>query len=416
MKRTEQAGEAPAAARCPRCGYDQRGAMLAWQEQCPLEGTCAECGLAYRWAEVLHPEKFEPQWCVEFAPKERGFIRSTMSTFGRSFRPWRFWSRLSMTHPVRLRRLLSYAVFLLVISLLPYAFAQASLAIYVRHRIAGDVALLPAADAAQLRRLEHVWSRHLWDSLNAPQCVRWRHTHDLARQYQVHQERVNGLKQASLVPPIVVDHSYAAAVLEAVLLPAGASSTGTIRDSGSASEPYPPPEAIHKVASIYLAGRMRYGANQPFVTRRAPFAVAVDDYADRLREAGAVIGAGTVLLMLMAMSFVLIPATLARARVRRHHVLRVAVYSAFLLATAILFCSILGCLAILLRNRDLANAMIAVSIIVPLVGGFAWWWAAISRYLKLPHGFVVTLLLTILSCLLVAAGAYYGFGPGREML
>ncbi|MFB3103994.1 MAG: hypothetical protein ACE1ZA_03615, partial [Pseudomonadales bacterium] len=52
-------------ARCPRCGYDLRGAIGTWADQCPLHGTCAECGLQFVWAEVLHPEKFEPQWCVE---------------------------------------------------------------------------------------------------------------------------------------------------------------------------------------------------------------------------------------------------------------------------------------------------------------------------------------------------------------
>ena len=36
-------------AKCPRCGYDLRGAIATWTEQCPLHGTCAGCGLQFAW-------------------------------------------------------------------------------------------------------------------------------------------------------------------------------------------------------------------------------------------------------------------------------------------------------------------------------------------------------------------------------
>src|SRR5688572_26076620 len=90
---------------CPRCGYDQRGAMAQWREQCPLEGTCAECGLTFSWAELIVPDKFEPSWCVEFAKPARRVPMSCVKTFLRSFRPWKFWSRMNMSQRIRPRRL-----------------------------------------------------------------------------------------------------------------------------------------------------------------------------------------------------------------------------------------------------------------------------------------------------------------------
>ena len=50
--------EAPAAdATCPRCGHEQRGVVQSWTHECPVEGVCSECGLAFRWAELLGNER-----------------------------------------------------------------------------------------------------------------------------------------------------------------------------------------------------------------------------------------------------------------------------------------------------------------------------------------------------------------------
>ena len=76
------------AAKCPRCGYDLRGAIETWREQCPLTGRCNECGLDIKWAEVLHPEKFEPLWCVEFARAGNRLSVTCGKTYIRSFWPF----------------------------------------------------------------------------------------------------------------------------------------------------------------------------------------------------------------------------------------------------------------------------------------------------------------------------------------
>jgi hypothetical protein len=99
--------------RCPRCGYDLRGMVATWEDRCPLEGVCSECGLSLRWGEVLMPEKFEPPWCVEFTPRRRGIPRASVATVLRSVRPWAFWRRVKMSHRIRGMRLAAHILLLL---------------------------------------------------------------------------------------------------------------------------------------------------------------------------------------------------------------------------------------------------------------------------------------------------------------
>src|SRR5689334_17306189 len=80
---------------CPRCGYDQRGTIAAWDDWYPLAGTCAECGLEFSWWEIIHSHKYQPKWCVEFVARRR-VVRGCWLTLFRSLMPPRFWSRLQM--------------------------------------------------------------------------------------------------------------------------------------------------------------------------------------------------------------------------------------------------------------------------------------------------------------------------------
>lgn len=123
-----------ASPRCPRCGYDQRGVVAAWNDSCPLHGTCSECGLIFNWAEVLVPQKFEPLWCVEFSKPSR-VLWAAIRTLIRSFWPWKFWRDLQMSYAIRWRRLALYMLLLLGTSLWLYVLAQTAIAVYVRHDI-----------------------------------------------------------------------------------------------------------------------------------------------------------------------------------------------------------------------------------------------------------------------------------------
>ncbi|MEZ6235453.1 MAG: hypothetical protein R3B68_14800 [Phycisphaerales bacterium] len=93
----------PAAPRCPRCGYDQSGAIAAFTDACPTTGTCSECGLDFRWRDVLSPAFGRVPWLFEHA---RGagvcpLIASLLMTAGLT----RFWSRVRMSHAVHPGRL-----------------------------------------------------------------------------------------------------------------------------------------------------------------------------------------------------------------------------------------------------------------------------------------------------------------------
>jgi len=74
-------------ARCPRCGYDLRGAVATWNDTCPMSGTCTECGLFFEWAELFSAVFAMPPWCVEAAQRRRRLPGQAVATFARSWLP-----------------------------------------------------------------------------------------------------------------------------------------------------------------------------------------------------------------------------------------------------------------------------------------------------------------------------------------
>lgn len=90
-------------ARCPRCGYDQRGAVESWADACPMNGVCTECGLEFEWRELLNPAYGQPRWCVEYVERWYRVPLGIAGTMLLTLRPWRFWSDLRMTHHPRWR-------------------------------------------------------------------------------------------------------------------------------------------------------------------------------------------------------------------------------------------------------------------------------------------------------------------------
>jgi len=91
-------------ARCPRCGYDQRGMAESWTESCPMSGTCSECGLEFEWSELLSPKIRPPRWCVEYG-RWWAVPWRTALTLGMALWPPSFWRSLKMTHRPRWRRI-----------------------------------------------------------------------------------------------------------------------------------------------------------------------------------------------------------------------------------------------------------------------------------------------------------------------
>lgn len=92
---------------CPRCGYDQTGAVAAWDRaqpaSCPLEGQCTECGLTFWWRDLLNPVYSVQQRFFEHAG--RRLATSLLLTTWRALRPRRFWTWVRMEHIVRPARM-----------------------------------------------------------------------------------------------------------------------------------------------------------------------------------------------------------------------------------------------------------------------------------------------------------------------
>ena len=99
---------APAASpriECPRCGYDQRGAMATWRESCPLGQTCTECGLEFEWRELFDSRLGLPRWCVESRRSAWAFPGQFIGTTWRCWLSILLWRAVQMIHPLNWRRL-----------------------------------------------------------------------------------------------------------------------------------------------------------------------------------------------------------------------------------------------------------------------------------------------------------------------
>ncbi|CAG0969729.1 hypothetical protein PHYC_01176 [Phycisphaerales bacterium] len=83
-------------AHCPRCGYDLRGEIDRWTEQCPLSGICSECGLDLNWIELLSRDGKPIPGFVEEARGRRRIFTAAWKTWLWTFRPRSFWSRVRL--------------------------------------------------------------------------------------------------------------------------------------------------------------------------------------------------------------------------------------------------------------------------------------------------------------------------------
>jgi hypothetical protein len=95
--------------RCPRCGYDQTGALAAMRDACPLESRCVECGLELRWGELASGRLSAPRWLVEHAPRSRAAI-ALLTTFVVAPIGIVLWRALRLENPTIAARLLALLV------------------------------------------------------------------------------------------------------------------------------------------------------------------------------------------------------------------------------------------------------------------------------------------------------------------
>jgi hypothetical protein len=365
---------------CPRCGYSQRGVIESWRDACPLDGRCAECGLTFTWSELLRP-RLHARWCVEYAPRRRRWLPpSIRQTIVRSSWPWWFWRSLKMSHAIRPRRLAAYALILVAWLVMIAAIAQVSAAIAVRHTVAKGLAQF---DANTLPRLPARIQDLRQKQQQLPQLPPAEREQESAHL----QQWIDGYTAALNAPPSTVNHSYPAAVAEAFLTPWSSRSRGWSTVALGGTEPYPAPRELYWY--LLTAGPGRAGL------RSVPLF--------RLAVVGTTASLG--LFVLMPFGFGLLPVSRRKAKVRWRHIVRVMAYG-LLIPVVLVSAGIVVTGAALLTAFDSSGSRpIAVALAVlacapvPLVA--LWWTAAIRNYLRMPHAWALTGMLTVMNLLLL---------------
>lgn len=374
-------------ARCPRCGYDLRGEMESWRERCPLHGRCPECGVALEWPEMLAPHKFEPRWCVEFVKSRRGTLFAAHKTFIRCWRPWRFWSRLRMPYPIRRARLAAHVAILMAPLILLYSVEQAMVAVRAKNQLWTNLKQSQAAAPAMLATFRRIVQNGKDDP-----SIRGLTPQRQDEYLQMAKDQVDQL-QMMIRSPLVIHDSYALAAFETIFFPASDSSWGRY-SLGGHSNPMPGPALMFETA---------WADAYPYHQR---FFVEV-------RRAAAWAGARFALVAILPLAFILLPVSMRRAKVRWIHVWRIAAYSVFIpVANAWLQ---VGLFAIGVLMHDwgyrIGTRMEEVNRLGTPLALMIWWWAALGRYLRMPHAFAVAVCLTLICELLVAVCLWWTSNP-----
>ena len=165
-----------------------------------------------------------------------------------------------------------------------------------------------------------------------------------------------------------IDQSYIAAIAEAVFMPLSDTSFGSI-NAGRATQPYPSPLNLRQFL--------------------------LNDYGDIPKTLlFTLLGFWTCLLF--PFTFIFLPISRKRAKVRWGHVLRVTCYSVFIPSTVICIALLLASLGFLFSNISelcLGTAhFVERYLMVPML--IIWWAVAIKRYMYISHGWVTAILLT----------------------
>lgn len=160
---------------CPRCGYDLSGQTAAWGDTCDVHGTCPECGLAFRWGDLLNDEFAPPGWHVEHPIHRR--LGGVARTLVRTLAPGRFWGASSMERLARGRRAVLYAVAAVLLVLAVTGPAEYAVWFVTDHLFAnpprslaspreapiGGKPLLHISDAIMALQPTHIWSWTMQD-------------------------------------------------------------------------------------------------------------------------------------------------------------------------------------------------------------------------------------------------------------
>jgi hypothetical protein len=95
---------------CPLCDYSLRGL---------IDPRCPECGYAFDWADLRDPARRRHPYLFEHHPERN--VRSFLRTLLGHLRPRKFWGGLLPSQPSNPRRLLLYALIVVIVALVPAA-------------------------------------------------------------------------------------------------------------------------------------------------------------------------------------------------------------------------------------------------------------------------------------------------------
>lgn len=338
-------------ARCPRCGYDLRGAMELWCESCPIFGVCSECGLNFEWADLLSTWRVRPRWNVEFPLQLISFPINVPRTLICSFWPWTFFSSLKMHHEFRPLRIVGY---LMVLFCLPYVILIAGVG------------------------------------------------HEAWKQYEYSENSIGATMNVS---PVFV-------VAQAMTFPLSSQPPGTMTVrasnrnvrwliSGGKAVPviFKGMPAYHiplDTPAELFKSKYRFRSDSSFWEVSHGLILSSGGTSWKLQFEFLLLA--TVFSGLCPLGFVLLPKSRQVAKVRREHLIRITLYSFAFIAILIIRITLGFTLG---REYAIPGNEIRLVwlFILPLVH-LVWWSVAIERYLKMPHAWGVGASVVVIAYLL----------------
>lgn len=114
---------------CPRCGYDQTGALAHRRDA--VVGRCTECGEEFQWADIERRQFARLPGFFEHARGPRSMLTSAWRTWWWVLLPWRFWSRVRPHHRVCSWRAAAWLLVLWLLPLLTFVAVRASARFFI---------------------------------------------------------------------------------------------------------------------------------------------------------------------------------------------------------------------------------------------------------------------------------------------
>lgn len=371
------ATEPARALECPRCGYGIGAGLSAARTRGDAHVICPECGLDSE-LRLIEEGAHCPRWFIEAPSSERSRIRRFLSTFVRTFLPWRFWRAVRMETQVSRRGIVAYLVGIAAL-------------IHACVALSAVISILPETGAFPRARFAR-----------DPEFL------------------VPDIALATVFP-------YCPALGGDLLLAAAQGSPDRALDLGTLGRfldgvarmtftqlpiTFPTTDAGPDATGPY-AGDNRPPFNGP-PNRTYPSAALVNS-----NRVAAILAAAASFPLAAVLLLLLLPATFRKARVRRTHLLRAGVYSLGIVPV-VLFLLSLGVANVVFTmdplfrrspSADFALRVLAgvLACGIPLFS-LLWLHAVCKHYLRLPHALGIALLLNLILILgIFAASDWLGW-------